>query len=213
MLVFPVTASPGVDAVVTLRVRSARTTRTSLDADAGSPTVAWTDVQVQADDPRLGPTVTSSFADLQHLLLTDPAGPVRRLRRSRNALGTSRLFGRDSLWAARMMLPFGTELAAGTLRVLARRQGTVVDGDRAEAPGQDPARAAPHGIRRPDERARPAAGLLRHGRRHRRSGSRLLHDAWRWGMPAARGRGAAAEPAGGHSAGSPTTRHPTRTAC
>src|SRR4051794_8019689 len=72
VLVFPVSASPGVDAVVTLRVRSARTTRTSLDADAGSPKVAWTDVRVEADDPRLAPTVTSSFADVQHLLLTDP---------------------------------------------------------------------------------------------------------------------------------------------
>ena len=51
-----------------------------------------------------------------------PARPGRFL-----AAGTPwflTLFGRDSLWAARMLLPFGTDLALGTLRVLARRQGT-----------------------------------------------------------------------------------------
>ena len=53
------------------------------------------------------------------------------------------LFGRDSLWAARMLLPLGTDLAAGTLRVLARRQGTHVDRRTGEAARQDPARAAP----------------------------------------------------------------------
>ena len=63
-----------------------RTARTSLDADAGSTRVAWTEVQVEAEDPRLAPTVTTSFADLQHLLLTDPAGPIRHLRRRRKPL-------------------------------------------------------------------------------------------------------------------------------
>src|ERR1035441_9194599 len=53
------------------------------------------------------------------------------------------LFGRDSLWAARMALPFGTDLAVGTLRALARRQGSVFDSDRAEAPGK-----IPHELRR-----------------------------------------------------------------
>ena len=46
------------------------------------------------------------------------------------------LFGRDSLWAARMMLPLGTELAAGTLRALARRQGRRLDERSGEAPGK-----------------------------------------------------------------------------
>ena len=43
------------------------------------------------------------------------------------------LFGRDSLWAARSTLPFGTDLAAGTLRTLARRQGRVDDPETAES--------------------------------------------------------------------------------
>ncbi len=183
VLVFPVTASPGVDAVVTLRVRSARTTRTSLDADAGSPTVAWTDVQVQADDPRLGPTVTSSFADLQHLLLTDPQDRSDVFPAAGSPWYLT-LFGRDSLWAARMMLPFGTEVAAGTLRVLARRQGTVVDGGRAEAPGK-----IPHEMRRTTY-VDPTSGLALPPVYYGTIDATplwitLLHDAWRWGMPAA----------------------------
>ncbi len=183
VLVFPVTASPGADAVVTLRVRSARTARTSLDADAGSTRVAWTEVQVEADDPRLAPTVTTSFADLQHLLLTDPQD------RSDIFTGAGSpwyltLFGRDSLWAARMMLPFGTEVAAGTLRVLARRQGTVLDGDRAEAPGK-----IPHEMRRTTY-VDPTSGLALPPVYYGTIDATplwitLLHDAWRWGMPAA----------------------------
>ncbi|MCE7004231.1 hypothetical protein LWC34_15505 [Kibdelosporangium philippinense] len=48
------------------------------------------------------------------------------------------LFGRDSIWAARLMLPLGTELAAGTVRALARRQGTRHDPDSEEQPGKIP---------------------------------------------------------------------------
>src|SRR5215468_10274 len=48
------------------------------------------------------------------------------------------LFGRDSIWAARMMLPFGWELARGTLRALASFQGQRVDQITGEAPGKIP---------------------------------------------------------------------------
>ena len=83
------------------------------------------------------------------------------------------------------MLPFGTELAAGTLRVLARRQGT--------------GRATATGPRRP-ARSRTRCAARRTSTRRAGSPSRrvyygtidatplwitLLHDAWRWGMPAA----------------------------
>ena len=46
------------------------------------------------------------------------------------------LFGRDSLWAARMLLPLGTDLAAGTLRVLAGRQGRGRPAHRASSPAR-----------------------------------------------------------------------------
>ena len=112
-----------------------------------------------------------------------------------------------------MMLPFGTELAAGTLRVLARRQGTVVDAEPGRGARQDPARAAPHGIRRPDERARPAAGLLRHVDATAAVDHACSHDAWRWGMPDAEVARAAARTCARPLGGSPTTAPPTTTAC
>ncbi|WP_445155367.1 glycogen debranching N-terminal domain-containing protein [Arthrobacter sp. Hor0625] len=46
------------------------------------------------------------------------------------------LFGRDSLWAARLLLPVDTGLAAGTLRALAAYQGTGTDPAAAEEPGK-----------------------------------------------------------------------------
>lgn len=46
------------------------------------------------------------------------------------------LFGRDSLWAARLMLPLDAALAAGTLRALAAYQGTKTDPAAAEEPGK-----------------------------------------------------------------------------
>jgi hypothetical protein len=46
------------------------------------------------------------------------------------------LFGRDSLWAARFLLPVDAGLAAGTLRALAEFQGTTTNPDSAEEPGK-----------------------------------------------------------------------------
>ncbi|HEY2698173.1 MAG TPA: glycogen debranching N-terminal domain-containing protein [Pseudonocardiaceae bacterium] len=46
------------------------------------------------------------------------------------------LFGRDSLWAARFLLPIDTSIAASTLRALAALQGTRVDPASAEQPGK-----------------------------------------------------------------------------
>ena len=46
------------------------------------------------------------------------------------------MFGRDSLIAARMLLPIDTTLAAGTLRALAQRQGVHADTATAEQPGK-----------------------------------------------------------------------------
>ncbi|MFO8076971.1 MAG: hypothetical protein R6T85_12720, partial [Egibacteraceae bacterium] len=46
------------------------------------------------------------------------------------------LFGRDALWSATMALPLGLEVARGTLRALARRQGRAHDPETEEAPGK-----------------------------------------------------------------------------
>ncbi|QGN57508.1 hypothetical protein GKE56_06080 [Nostocoides sp. HKS02] len=80
-----------------------------------------------------------------------------------------------------MMLPFGTELAAGTLRALARRQGTRDDPDRAEQPGK-----IPHEVRR-TAYGSPGEHLelppLYYGTVDATAlWVCLLVDAWRWGL-------------------------------
>jgi glycogen debranching enzyme len=177
----PFELPPGGSLELVLTVATTRRAQSALDADPGLDVVAWDDVVVEADDPRLGPLVAESVADLRHLLLRDPL--------DRNdvfaAAGTPwylTLFGRDSVWAARFMLPFGTELAAGTLRSLARRQGTADDPDSAEQPGK-----IPHEVRRT---AYGAAGHalqlppLYYGTVDATAlWVCLLVDAWRWGLP------------------------------
>ena len=65
------------------------------------------------------------------------------------------LFGRDSLWAARFLVPLGGALAGDTLRVLAGLQGTRVDAVSAEQPGK-----IPHELRRHSQRLGPEAVTL-----------------------------------------------------
>ena len=93
------------------------------------------------------------------------------------------LFGRDSLWAARMLLPFGTDLARGTLRVLARRQGRRLDSASGEAPGKIMHELRYESLFGLTAEAAPVvyygtidATLL---------WIDLLHEAWRWGLPEA----------------------------
>ncbi|MFN2322153.1 MAG: glycogen debranching N-terminal domain-containing protein [Trueperaceae bacterium] len=70
--------------------------------------------------------------DLRGLLLFTPEGPVL-------AAGVPwyvATFGRDALLAAHLLLPHRPDVAAGTLRHLARHQGRTVDPTRAEQPGK-----------------------------------------------------------------------------
>ncbi len=143
---------------------------------------------VTAGDPRLAELVAQSVADLAALELVDPLAPEDHFL----AAGIPwylTLFGRDSLIAARMLLPLGTELAGGTLRTLARRQGSRVDVESAEEPGK-----ILHEIRR----AETAHGAASHADRPMLLPPTyygtvdatalwilLLHDSWRWGLPAA----------------------------
>lgn len=179
--VFRLTVPPGGTTTVTIDLAVTRRRATNLDADAGCVLVDWGDVSVEANDPRLRPTFEMGLRDLNHLLLTDPIDPADVFA----AAGTPwflTLFGRDSLWAARMVLPFGTDLAAGTLRALARRQGRKVDQDRAESPGK-----ILHEVRR-TAHGNPSSGLalppVYYGTVDATSlWISLLYDAWRWGMP------------------------------
>lgn len=94
---------------------------------------AW-DLAVTSEDRRLGPVVERALADLRLLRLALPGGEDAFL--GAGAPWFLTLFGRDSLWAARMLVPVSTELAGSTLRVLASRQGTKVDRATAEEPGK-----------------------------------------------------------------------------
>lgn len=143
---------------------------------------SWARPEVTADDRRLVRLLDQSLNDLHALRLAETGYPEDVF------LGAGvpwflTLFGRDSLWAARMLLPLGTELVAGTLRVLARRQGTKVDPATGEAPGK-----ILHELRR-GEFALPDHGLRLPPAYYGTVDATLLwvallHDAWRWGLPA-----------------------------
>ena len=177
---FRLVVAPGHTASVVVTVRASRLQESNLDADAGAAHIDWSGVSIDALDPRLAQTLTAGLDDLQHLLLTDPQEQTSVFA----AAGTPwylTLFGRDSLWAARMTLPFGTELAAGTLRALARRQGAVVDADSAEAPGK-----IPHELRRRTY-IDAAQGMelppVYYGTVDATPlWISLLRDAWKWGL-------------------------------
>jgi hypothetical protein len=127
-------------------------------------------VTVTADDPRLPKLVAQSLADADALRMTVPQAPGDAFLAA-GAPWYFTLFGRDSIWAARLLLPFGWPLAAGTLRALAAFQGHRADPATGEAPGK-----IPHELRR--------GGSLYYGTIDATPlWICLLHDAWRWGMP------------------------------
>lgn len=90
------------------------------------------------------------------------------------------LFGRDSIWAARMLLPIDTRLALGTLRVLAHLQGERIDLETEERPG-----GIVHELRRSDNAL--GDGTVLPPRYYGTIDATplwilLLHDAWRAGL-------------------------------
>jgi len=78
---------------------------------------------VTATDLRVERTATTSLADLGGLLLCEGGDAFA----AAGAPWYLTLFGRDSLWTARMLLPYAPDLALSTLRVLAGRQGSRTD--------------------------------------------------------------------------------------
>ncbi|MGW7425139.1 glycogen debranching N-terminal domain-containing protein [Streptomyces sp. NPDC054813] len=110
---------PGGTASVELRVRPDGTG--PLRAVGRAATSPLAPARAAGDDPRAAALFRTSIEDLQALLLRDPAHP------SDTYLGAGApwrcgLAPAEALAAARMTLPLGTRLAAGTLRTLARTQ-------------------------------------------------------------------------------------------
>ncbi|MEU3188158.1 glycogen debranching N-terminal domain-containing protein [Streptomyces sp. NPDC006923] len=141
--------------------------------------VPWRTPRLRSADRRFDHWLSQSAADLDRLRLADPERPGDQFLAA-GAPWFLTLFGRDSLWAARMLLPLGTGLAAGTLRTLARRQGAVSDRDTEEQPGK-----ILHEVRRATQRF--SDGFALPARYYGTVDATplwvtLLHDSWRWGL-------------------------------
>ncbi|MER8067579.1 glycogen debranching N-terminal domain-containing protein [Streptomyces sp. NPDC094034] len=141
--------------------------------------VPWRTPVLRSSDRRFDHWISQSAADLDRLRLTDPEEPADQFLAA-GAPWFLTLFGRDSLWAARMLLPLGTELAAGTLRTLARRQGVRSDQDTEEQPGK-----ILHEVRRGTQTFHDNFSLppSYYGTVDATPlWITLLHDSWRWGL-------------------------------
>jgi len=146
-------------------------------APSGPPSFAVP--SIVADDRRLAPFVSRSVHDLQALRMSLAEQPSDEFAAAGSPWYLT-LFGRDSIWAARMALPLGTGLAAGTLRTLAARQGRVVDPVSDEQPGK-----ILHELRRsPTTLAHTTLPPVYYGTVDATPlWVCLLADSWRWGMP------------------------------
>lgn len=129
--------------------------------------------------PDLDAWTTRALGDLEALQLVLPAAPGDVFLAA-GAPWFLTLFGRDSIWAARMLLPVDTRVALGTLRVLAGLQGTTADDATGERPG-----GVLHELRRGENAL--ADGSVLPPRYYGTIDATplwilLLHDAWRAGL-------------------------------
>ncbi|WP_288797463.1 glycogen debranching N-terminal domain-containing protein [uncultured Arsenicicoccus sp.] len=178
---FDLEVPPGQTRSVRLSVGTQRLASSAFDADPGADLVDWSAVRVRAADTRLDVVVSSALEDLRHLTMRDPDAPDDVFAGAGSPWYLT-LFGRDSVWAARLSLPFGTALAGGTLRTLARRQGRVDDPATAEQPGK-----ILHEVRR-EQYVDDVTGLALPSTYYGTVDATslwvcLLHDAWRHGLP------------------------------
>ncbi|WEO94840.1 glycogen debranching N-terminal domain-containing protein [Streptomyces sp. FXJ1.172] len=158
---------PGGTATVELRVRLDRAG--PLRAVGQTTTSPLAPARATGDDLRVTPLLNEAIADIQALLLRDPAHPSDTYLAA-GAPWRCGLAPAEALAAARMALPLGTRLATGTLRTLARIQ-----------------------LRDPDPRTGMIPGPRRDAGPHLPPGCTgteatllfpvLLAEARRWGLP------------------------------
>lgn len=147
-------------------------------ADGPAP---WSLPTVTSGDDRMARWTARALEDLDALRLVTARAPDLQFLAA-GAPWFFTLFGRDSLWAARFMLPLGTGLAGDTLRVLAGLQGAAEVPATAEEPGK-----IMHELRR-SELVIPGEGIhlppLYYGTVDATAlWVCLLHDSWKWGLP------------------------------
>ncbi|MER6028152.1 glycogen debranching N-terminal domain-containing protein [Streptomyces sp. NPDC001851] len=158
---------PGGTAAVELRVRLDGAG--PLRAAGHATTSPFAPAKATGDDHRVAPLLHTAVADLQALLLRDPAHPADT-HLAAGAPWRCGLAPAEALAAARMALPLGTRLAAGTLRTLARTQLP----DRSPRPGMIPGPRRDAGPLLPAGCTGTEATLLF---------PVLLAEARRWGLP------------------------------
>ncbi|PPF26744.1 MULTISPECIES: glycogen debranching N-terminal domain-containing protein [unclassified Rathayibacter] len=148
---------------------------------AASGPAEWAGTALETGDSRLASWCRAALDDLDALRMVTVERPGEPFLAA-GAPWFFTLFGRDSIWAARMLLPLGTGIAASTLRVLAGLQGTRHVADTAEQPGRIMHELRATTLEIPGEGVSlpplyfgtvDATALW----------VCLLHDAWRWGLP------------------------------
>ena len=180
-----VTVAPGetVSRELLMTLDDDRAVVTAPLRDAG-----WDRVEVTSADRRLGPVVERCLDDLRLLRLAAPAGSGGTPEEfvGAGAPWFLTLFGRDSLWTARMLLPVSTGLAGSTLRLLASHQGTRRDDATAEEPGKilHEVRSAGFSLGEDDGAERHLPPVYYGTIDATPLWALTLHDAWRWGLPA-----------------------------
>ncbi|MFJ8309628.1 MULTISPECIES: glycogen debranching N-terminal domain-containing protein [unclassified Streptomyces] len=110
---------PGGSCTIQLTIRTDRPVRPP--GRIASPLPSTREAKAEGDDPCVGALLHHSVDDLRALLIRDPARPADLYA----AAGVPWRCGAapaEALWAARMVLPLSTRLAAATLRTLARTQ-------------------------------------------------------------------------------------------
>lgn len=136
---------------------------------ADRPPRPWPAARLDCDDHRADALLASSLDDLYGLLTRD-AGTPTDVYVAGGFPWRCGLAPAEALWTARMLLPLGTRLAAGTLRALARTQQAAPGADFGRIPGalRD---AGPHA---PPSCTGVEATLLF---------PTVLAEAHRWGLP------------------------------
>lgn len=158
---------PGGTRSVELRLRPGGMRRARAVARGAASPLAQ--ARATGDDPRVQPFLRTCIEDLQALLLRDRACPSD-IHLAAGAPWRCGPAPADCLAAARMALPLGTRIAAGTLRILARTQlgGPGLRSGMIPAPRRDAGAHLPPGCTGTE------ATLLF---------PVLLAEAWRWGLP------------------------------
>lgn len=105
---------------------------TSLAVDAASRN--WPQLAATSGTTDVQRWRQRAWSDLDSLRMTLPGSSDEFLAAGAPWFFT--LFGRDSLWSARLLLPFHPQLALSTLRTLSSLQGRKYDVETAEAPGK-----------------------------------------------------------------------------